>query len=48
MHCRQLVPDHATEKQRDRAADSGASGGMAVLLVAANIGDVRLIDNLRV
>ena len=43
-----LFPITQLKNKGDRAADSSASDSMAVLLVAANIGDVRLIDNLRV
>lgn len=43
-----LVPVRQLKNKQDRAADNGASDSMAVLLVAANIGNVRLIDNLRI
>lgn len=43
-----LAPITQLKKREDQAADNGVSDSMAMLLAAANIGNVRLIDNLRV
>ena len=42
-----MAPITQLKNKQDSAADNGASNSMAVLVVAANIGNVRLIDNLR-